>query len=235
MNIHPLPPAPEDSLIEASSHSRNIMLTLHPTYVGTHPLLAQVPLTVSPFIQLPTSTTLPYTYKAMPSTLPPSATGITAASAAADGSIANPDPKPRYVVSQSGHAAHPDDIIASCRALQAHINKLQADAEKDLRELTERIAARELAEKRRVAPGWLDSDARLLEPERVGGGGGGGGGEDWMSGGSDENTSVSEQLKSLNFGGEPQAHVVSEMAAPDNDQGAQMDRAFGGLAFRPKQ
>lgn len=202
---------------------------LTPNLTGTHPLLAQVPLTVSPFIQLPTSTTLPYTYKAMPSTLPPSATGITAASAAADGSIANPDTKPRYVVSQSGHAAHPDDIIASCRALQAHISKLQADAEKDLRELDERIAARELAEKRRVAPGWLDSDARLLEPERVGGGG-----EDLMSSGPDENVSVSEQLRSLSFGGEPQAHV-SEMAAPDNDEGAQMDRAFGGLAFRPKQ
>ncbi|KFX89057.1 hypothetical protein V490_07257, partial [Pseudogymnoascus sp. VKM F-3557] len=27
-----------------------------------HPLLAQVPLTVSPFISLPTATTLPYTY-----------------------------------------------------------------------------------------------------------------------------------------------------------------------------
>lgn len=191
-----------------------------------------MPLTVSPFVQLPTSTTLPYTYKAMPSTLPPSATGITAA----DGSTANPDNKPRYVVSHSGHAAHPDDIIASCRALQDHISKLQADAEKDLRELDERIRARELAEKRRVAPGWLDSDARLLEPERVAGGAGGGG--DLMSGGGslDENASVSEQLKSLSFGGGDQQAQVSEMAAPDDDEGAQMDRAFGGgLALRPKQ
>lgn len=170
----------------------------------------------------------------MPSTLPPSATGITAASASADGSIANPENKPRYVVSQSGHAAHPDDIIQSCRALQAHISKLQADAEKDLRELDERIRARELAEKRRVAPGWLDSDARLLEPERVGGGSGGGtSGGDLMSN-LDENASVSEQLKSLSFGGEQQAQV-SEMAAPDDDEEAQMDRAFGGLAIRPKQ
>lgn len=202
--------------------------------LGTHPLLAQVPLTVSPFIQLPTSTTLPYTYKPMPSALPPSATGISAA--APDGSAAHPDAnKPRYVVSQSGHAAHPDDIIASCRALQAHIAKLQADAERDLRDLDDRIAARELAEKRRVAPGWLDSDARLLEPERVAAAGdsvvGG------LGGGLDENASVSEQLKSLSFGGPPgQQTQVSEMAAPSDDEGAQMDRAFGGgLAFRPKQ
>lgn len=168
----------------------------------------------------------------MPSTLPPSTTGITAASASADGSIAHPDTnKPRYVVSQSGHAAHPTDIIGSCRALQAHITKLQTDAENDLRELDERIAARELAEKRRVAPGWLDSDARLLEPERVGGDVMGG------SGGSslDENASVSEQLKSLSFGGPEQQTQVSEMAAPSDDEGAQMDRAFGAnLAFRPK-
>ncbi|ROV96856.1 hypothetical protein VPNG_09226 [Cytospora leucostoma] len=197
----------------------------------THPLLAQVPLTVSPFINLPTSTTLPYTYKAMPSTLPPSIMGVT--SAAADpGSIE----KPRYVISQSGHAAHPDDIIASCRALQAHLTKLQTDAEKELRELDERIRARELAEKRRVAPGWLDSDARLLEPQKAGGAvsSGAGTGTDLLSGDVghiDEGASVSDQLMglSLGIGGQGLAGpAVVEMAAPD-DQGAELDRAFGGL------
>ncbi|KAK3370354.1 hypothetical protein B0H63DRAFT_486857 [Podospora didyma] len=133
----------------------------------SHPLLQQVPLTVSPFVNLPTATTLPYTYKPMPNTLPPSTAGITAAttdgntSSSSDGSA-----RPKYVISSSGHAAHPDDIIASCRALQAHIAKLQAEAEAELRALDERARARELAEKRRLAPGWLDSDARLLEPER---------------------------------------------------------------------
>lgn len=192
---------------------------------GTHPLLAQVPLTVSPFINLPTSTTLPYTYKSMPSTLPQSATGIT--SATADGSTADPVSKPRYVVSQSGHAAHPDDIIASCRALQAHIGKLQSDAEKELRELDERIRARELAEKRRVAPGWLDSDARLLEPERAAGTGTGT--PDLMGGDAADGASVSEQLQGLSIGG----GQVSEMSAHD-DEGAQMDRAFGNMALNPK-
>ncbi|KAJ2974293.1 hypothetical protein NUW58_g8702 [Xylaria curta] len=108
----------------------------------THPLLAQVPLTVSPFVTLPTAATLPYTYKSMPSTLPPPSTGITGAT----------DEKPKYVVSPSGHAAHPDEIVASCKALQAYIANLQEDAERELRELTERIHAQELAEKRRVAP-----------------------------------------------------------------------------------
>lgn len=140
----------------------------------------------------------------MPSTLPPSTTGITATTTAAAETPTNPNPntpnnnsnsnnntdpqtqtqtnKPRYVVSASGgHAAHPDDIIASCQALHAHVTQLQAQAQRDLQALTERIKARELAEKRRVAPGWLDSEARLLEPERAAGssltGGGEGGGD----------------------------------------------------------
>ena len=141
----------------------------------THPLLQQVPLTVSPFVNLPTATTLPYQYRPMPSTLPPSATTTTAApepinNPATSNTTAAEEPednKPRYVVSASGHAAHPDDIIASCQRLHAHVAQLQAQAHRDLQALTERIVARELAEKRRVAPGWLDSEARLLEPERA--------------------------------------------------------------------
>ncbi|KAF2971879.1 hypothetical protein GQX73_g1704 [Xylaria multiplex] len=165
----------------------------------THPLLAQIPLTVSPFVTLPTAATLPYTYKNMPSTLPPPSTGITGAT----------DEKPKYVVSQSGHAAHPDDIVASCRALQAHITKMQQDAERELRELDERIRARELAEKRRVAPGWLDSEARLLEPER--------------KPGAASDAEVAGQFAEMNIVGR---EGVSEMAV---DGGEALDRAFGGL------
>lgn len=199
------------------SYNRTFPIQSHlfdpPTHniTGTHPLLAQVPLTVSPFVNLPTSTTLPYTYKPMPSTLPPSSV-LSSASASEDNS------KPRYVISQSGHAAHPDDIIASCRALQSYVTKLQNDSERELRELDERIRARELAEKRRVAPGWLDSEARLLEPERKGG--------------------EVVDLMSTDVGGEASGAgagaMVSEMAG-NEDEGAQMDRAFGSMTLRPKE
>src|SRR5687768_7056758 len=97
----------------------------------------------------------------MPSTIPPSSLGIPTAS-----EEASSQPKAKFVVSGSGHAAHPDDILASCKALMDHVTKLQEDAERDLREFEEKIRERELAEKRRVAPGWLDSESRLLEPER---------------------------------------------------------------------
>jgi hypothetical protein len=203
---------------------------------------------VSPFINLPTATTLPYTYKGMPSTLPPSSTGITSASDLSGGTGASSSggpeddyaspPKPKYVISGSGHAAHPDDIVASCRALQAHIAKLQADADADLRALEDRIRVRELAEKRRVAPGWLDSEARILEPERKNGGSP----ADLMSGGSGGGApeDISQQFSTLSFGnGHGSGGIsyqdghgpggASEMAVPD--EGVQLDKAFGNITL----
>ncbi len=113
----------------------------------------------------------------------------------------------------SGHAAHPEDIVASCRALQAHVAALQADADAALHSLEERIRARELAEKRRVAPGWLDSDARLLEPERRDRPG------DAAEAGPGMQASLALTMPA----------VVSEMAAPD--QGEELDRVFGSMAL----
>ena len=167
---------------------------------------------MSPFVKLPTATTLPYTYRTMPSALPPSTTGIGVVPA--DGEADSSAAKPKYVVSTSGHAAHPDDIIASCRALQAHIAKMQSEAEADLRALDERIRARELAEKRRVAPGWLDSDARLLEPEKKSAG------DVAVAAAAiaSEQSNSSRHIKHVTGG-------ASEMAVPD--EGAELDRAFG--------
>jgi hypothetical protein len=193
---------------------------------GSNPLLEQVPLTVSPFISLPSATTLSYNYKTMPSSIPPSSLGIQAASddsalsagagAAGGGGGATPQQgssanKPRYIVSGSGgHAAHPDDIITTCRALHAQVSKMQEDAERELRGFEERIRARDLAEKRRLAPGWLDSEAKLLEPERS------------ASAAAGEPPDVMDA-------------PVEEAAAAARqtvDEGAQLDRAFGGMALR---
>lgn len=177
-------------------------------YPGSHPLLEQVPLTVSPFVSLPTSTTLPYTYKSLPSTLPPSSTGTAAA-----------EEKSQYVVSASGHAAHPNEIIESCKALQAYIQKVQDDADRELKAWQDAIDARELAEKRRVAPGWLDSDARILEPER--------------------------KAPAHNLDGEMEQRNLMDAGVSSNDasrlrhtpvvaphgEGDDLDRAFGGLGI----
>lgn len=150
----------------------------------------------------------------MPSALPPSATGIPAA---ADGTASPADqgrPKPQYVVSASGHAAHPDDIMASCRALQAHISRIQDDGERELRELEARIRDRELAEKRRVAPGWLDSEARILEPERKG--------------------ALADEKQQQPGGGDVDMGGAGAEAAAqrDTEEGRELDRMFGGMSMR---
>ncbi|KAL9117591.1 MAG: hypothetical protein Q9187_005872 [Circinaria calcarea] len=175
--------------------------------LGPHPLLAQIPLTVSPFISLPTATTLPYTYKSLPSALPPSSTGEF-----------NGSEKPKYVVSSSGHAAHPDEIIASCQALQSHLQKLQEDAEETLKEWETSIKERELAEKRRLAPGWLDREEKILEPERK---------HDSLG------PSTGGQTGDINIMDRQDAAPLEKSLTQErNAQGEELDRAFGGLGLR---
>ncbi|KAJ5794968.1 hypothetical protein N7457_001567 [Penicillium paradoxum] len=172
-----------------------------------HPLLAQVPLTVSPFINLPTSVTLPYTYKSVSSTLPPSVT--------IDPS--NPDSKARYVVSSSGgHAAHPDDILAACHSLEQHLNKTRADADQAINSWKESIKQRELAEKRRVAPGWLDREEKLLQPSRTS-----------LSPGA-----PGEASPSLLDSSSPDQGASQMPTMEPHDEGRELDRAFGGLGLK---
>ncbi|OAA47326.1 hypothetical protein BBO_02781 [Beauveria brongniartii RCEF 3172] len=189
-----------------------------------HPLLEQVPLTVSPFVSLPTATTLSYTYKTMPSNIPPSALGIpnadtttASSSSSSSGPTSEQQPKPRFIVSQSGNAAHPDDIVASCQALHAHVTKLQEDADRELRAFEERIRERDLAEKRRLAPGWLDSDARLLQPEK--------------GKAAAAAAAAAAQAENELMVGEPVAGQAGG-AEPATDEGAALDRAFGGISLR---
>lgn len=128
----------------------------------------------------------------------------------------------QYVVSASGHSAHPDQIIASCRALQEHLQKLQDDARAVLKKWEGDIRDRELAEKRRVAPGWLDVEVgeRGLVPERRDGGGvqrwGVAGG---ARGGIDAMKPTSSGAERMDVDGKV-------------DEGEELDRAFGGLGIK---
>lgn len=80
---------------------------------------------------------------------------------------ANPD-LPAYVTSSSGFAAHPSTIIGQNKALLEQFSQQKKDAEAQIAQWEQSIQSRELQEKRRKAPGWLDGDSKLLEPERVG-------------------------------------------------------------------
>jgi hypothetical protein len=179
-----------------------------------HPLLAQLPLTVSPFVSLPTATPLPYSYKQLPATLPPSVTDP--APVQQQNASSNPEQQPQmqqaaYVISQNtGHSAHPDQIIASCHALQAHLQKMQDDAVATMQKWQGGIKERELMEKRRVAPGWLDMDQKMLVPER-----------------RDQAHGAIAPIS--------QATMVGDMEIDGqgrHDGGEELDRAFGGLGVK---
>lgn len=128
----------------------------------------------------------------------------------------NPDAKARYVISTSGeHAAHPDDILAACQSLEQHLKKTRSDAESTIKAWEESIKQRDLAEKRRVAPGWLDRDEKLLQPSRSTASPGGSG--------------PSESL--LDSSSADQGASTMPSMVP-RDEGEELDRAFGGFGVK---
>lgn len=194
-----------------------------------HPLLAQVPLTVSPFLSLPTSVPLPYSYKSLPSTLPPSILNPQQPSAAHDQGTSTPQPQSQqpaaYVTSSSGNTATtPDQILNSCIALQQHLAKLEADAKRTLSEWEDKRKKEDLAEKRRVAPGWLDNDVHILKPENVGGGGSGTSGEGEAARAQQQGEGQQQQQQQP-----PQLMDLDPQAEQKRKQGEELDRVFGGL------
>lgn len=200
-----------DESMFTAMHCLVFSTDIKPLPLESHPLLAQVPLAVSPYIHLPTAPTLPYTYKSLPSTLPPSVLEQQPQSQ----DPANPA-KPAYVVSSSGGAAaHPSDILGSCRALQQHLDKLQQDAEKELEGWERERREKELAEKRRVAPGWLDSEQRILEPTRV-------------------QRSNTVRGTGAGDGSGMQASLVQQAQQQQRSsrEGEELDRAFGGMEIK---
>ncbi len=194
-----------------------------------HPLLQQLPLTVSPFLSLPTAVPLPYSYKQLPSTLPPSITDPQPTSQSQpDDPQQQPSQQAQYVVSQSGHRAHPDQIISSCRDLQAHLRKLQDDARATIQKWDAQIRDRELAEKRRVAPGWLDvgQNERMLVPERRDMS------AEHLHGGNEVAGRIRQSEMRVDLGAERMDLDGSNRTADGNDEGEELDRAFGGLGIR---
>lgn len=121
----------------------------------------------------------------------------------------NGSEKPKYVVSSSGHSAHPDEIIASCKALQAHIQRRREEAAQTIREWESSIKDKDLAEKRRVAPGWLDREEKILVPTKV-----------------DRTQKQASLLDSQSSDCNP---AVTPSVMSPSMEGEELDRAFGGL------
>ena len=82
----------------------------------------------------------------------------------------NGEPPPEgagYITSPSGNVSQtPEAIIHTCHALLQHLQTQQSSAEQAWRDWEKSIEDRELMEKRRVAPGYLDTGIQMLEPTR---------------------------------------------------------------------
>jgi hypothetical protein len=126
-----------------------------------------------------------------------------------------------YVISpNTGHAAHPDQIIASCHALQAHLQKLQDESRETVRKWQDGIRQRELMEKRRVAPGWLDVEesGHMLVPER----------KHPVAG--EEEVELRERMDEMHIQDGRQQH--DSRRGGQGDGGEELDRAFGRIGLR---
>ncbi|KAF3099768.1 hypothetical protein TWF569_011668 [Orbilia oligospora] len=163
---------------------------------NAHKLLAQIPLTVSPFAGLPTSITLPYDYVSLPASLPP--------------------PSSNQIVSPSGQSSiSPDQLIVDCGNLAAHLTNEAKTAREEIEKWVKSIEERELMEKRRVAPGWLDTGVMMLEPTKKAG--------TPVTGGAAGAPLSMPEPKVL---GVPVSDGYTRQAA---SPGEELDRAFGGL------
>lgn len=114
----------------------------------------------------------------------------------------------KFVKSSSGHAASPEDIIKSCRALQTHIGKSTEDAKQQIKQWEEEIKERDLAEKRRVAPGWLDREEKILQPSRA-----------------------NVQQGNQDLLGEQSSGVNAPVMSPSRE-GEELDRVFGKMGMK---
>ena len=170
---------------------------------GSHPLLQQTPLTVNPFLDLPKPPTLPPSYTSLPSTLPPSI--LSSAPTASNNDLS----LPAYVTSSSGFAAHPSTIIAQNQALLKQIQRQREEGENKVREWEDGIKQVELREKRRRAPGWLDSEQHLLQPEKK---------DEKGSANLMDDGVLDDKVVGMDLG---------KNGGGRDDEGAEMDRVFG--------
>lgn len=104
---------------------------------------------------------------------------------------------------------------------------MQKEGERVLREWEEQVKGEELREKRRVAPGWLDREERVLEPERktglLGSGDDGLGGPAGIIGHGQNKTTAGSEIT-----------IQGQQGPLQNAAGDELDRAFGSMELRSK-
>lgn len=120
-------------------------------------------------------------------------------------------------MSASGeHAAHPEEILAACQSLEQHLKKTRNDADDAIKRWEESIRQRDLAEKRRVAPGWLDREEKLLQPRRA----------------TPTSSSAGGAEQSLLDSTPADQNAASLPSMKPRDKGEELDQAFGRMGVK---
>ena len=82
------------------------------------------------------------------------------------------------------------------------------------------LKAQDLAEKRKVAPGWLDRDEKILEPQRMNTRG-----TPQKGGSSGQGTNIMDQQ-------DPNERSETMVPNRADSAGEELDRAFGGMGIK---
>ena len=99
---------------------------------------------------------------------------------------------------------------------------MQEDAEEKVKEWERSLKERELAEKRRVAPGWLDRDEKILQPNRTSLAG--------MPSAQEQNHNIMDQQEGPRQEGPRQQR--NDAPVRQDPAGDELDRAFGGMGLQ---
>lgn len=105
------------------------------------PVLAQIPLIISPFIQPPKAVTLPFNFNKLPPSIPPPPSNCTVEDV--------------------------ENISKSAKQVQEFIERTRTELQDEYKQWRVEVERREVEEKRRIAPGYLDSGNRMLQPAVV--------------------------------------------------------------------
>lgn len=102
-------------------------------------MLAQIPLIISPFIQPPKAVTLPFNFNKLPPSIPPPA---------------------------SCSVADVENIGNNARQVEEFIENSRTKLKDEYHQWRTAVERKEVEEKRRIAPGYLDTGNRMLQPVR---------------------------------------------------------------------
>lgn len=177
-------PSGRDLLTSSAPYTQYTRATTPMDMKRAHPLLSQVPLAINPAAKAPKAVTLPYNYNRLPETLPTSAADV--------------ELLERIIMDSSGFL---DALDAR------HTDRVEA-----YESWAAKVKESQIKEQRRIAPGYLDVEQRILQPDR-------------STKASNDN---STQALQVNYSKAEAEQQEQNKQQPPNE----IDKAFGQMSLR---